>query len=96
VLASLRTQSTFIVKLIWEVIDMRKLFGMNKKSNEVNVNKIDKVLEKLRDTEDIEDTNNPFAIEKQEGFEVIEVRYIRDECGNWVAKDIIEIQTKDN
>lgn len=68
---------------------MRKLFGMNKKTNEVNVNKIDEVIEKLRDTEDM---NNPFAIEKYEGFEVIEVRYIRDENGNWVAKDIIEVQ----
>ena len=68
---------------------MRKLFGMKKKSNEVNVNKIDEVIEKLRDTEDM---NNPFAIEKREGFEVIEVRYIRDENGNWVAKDIIEVQ----
>jgi hypothetical protein len=68
---------------------MRKLFGMNKKSNEVKVNKIDEVIEKLRDTEDM---NNPFAIEKHEGFEVIEVRYIRDENGNWVAKDIIEVQ----
>lgn len=68
---------------------MRKLFGMNKKTNEVNVNKIDEVIERLRDTEDM---NNPFEIEKQEGFDVIEVRYIRDENGNWVAKDIIELQ----
>lgn len=68
---------------------MRKLFGMKKKSNEVNVNKIDEVIGKLRGTEDM---NNPFAIEKQEGFDVIEVRYIRDENGNWVTKDIIEVQ----
>ena len=31
---------------------MRKLFGMNKKSNEVKVNKIDEVIEKLKECGD--------------------------------------------
>ena len=68
---------------------MRKLFGKANKV-EVNVNKIDRVIENLRDAED---TTNPFAIAKEDGYEIIEARYIRDSEGNWVVTDVIEVKT---
>ena len=37
------------------------------------------------DTE--EDMSNPFAVEHIEGYDVTEVKYVRDENDNWIASD---------
>ena len=41
----------------------------------------------IYESEDEETNDNPFAVEHIEGYDVTEVKYVRDENGNWIAVD---------